>query len=522
MIASDDSTAQTNAAFHRLPESSIANSQPITLPTFAHQSRRRRVCFLLVGTLALIVALLVVAAVTYGGFPTLADIIAPRGLQKSTFHSRSSSHFPSSPSTLSSAPPTPLIPHIGVCLSGLEDGDRFPGTPGVDYAIPTAAEYQYFHSKRLNMVRLPFSWERIQPVLNGSLDPTIVSILQSQLAIAATLDITVLLDCHSYARYNGSVINGTDGAVTDQHFADLWRRMAEVFRGSKGLHGYDLMNEPHDMPSLYVWPQAAQAAIAAIRSVDKTTPIHLEGNEWSAARSWTEQNPGFPLSDPSNLIVYSAHCYLDRDNSGTHFVWDEEAAHGTTIHTGEERLADFVNWVNNHSVAGHVGEMGIGYDNENWFIALNLSMAVMAANNLQFTYWAGGPFFADYPMGVDPDRQSGLIQDRRQMAVLTKYSGDRSPPAYWLSGPSTGPASGQSGNFTVDVRGWLGAVEHGFMAFRCYDSVSTEPFVRLRTETEFNALINFTYSSQAAGQYQIYCINNRGLHDADPVVYTAQ
>ena len=517
MIASNEHSMHPEIAFQRLPEHDAGAAASITMPSFSHH--RRRVCFLLVGTLAAIVALLVVAAVAYGGFPTLAEIISPRGAQTSGPPSPSSSH--SSPLS-SAARPGALIAHIGVCLSGLEDGDRYPGRPGVDYAVPTVAEYQYFSSKGLNMVRLPFSWERIQPELSGPLDPSIVGILQSQLAIAYSVNMTVLLDCHNYARYNGSVINGTDGPLTDAHFADLWRRMAEVFRGSRGLHGYDLMNEPHDMPSLAVWPQAAQAAIAAIRSVDKTTPIHLEGNEWSAARSWTEQNPGFPLSDPSGLIVYSAHCYLDRDNSGTHFNWDEEAAHGTTIHTGAERLADFVSWVNNHSVNAHVGEMGIGFDNENWFIALDLAMAVMAANDLQFTYWGGGPFFEDYPMGVDPGRQSGLVQDRPQMAVLTKYSGDRSPPAYWLTGPSKGPASGQSGNFTIDVRGWLGGVEQGFIGFGCYDSVSSDPFVSLRTVTEFNALINFTYSSQAAGHYQIYCINNRGFRDADPVDYTAQ
>ena len=67
----------------------------------------------------------------------------------------------------------------------------------------------------------------------------------------------------------------------------------------------DLVNEPHDLPSLTLWPTIAQAAIDAIRTVDKNTPIHLEGNSWSAASSWQAQNPGFPLTDPSNRIVYS-------------------------------------------------------------------------------------------------------------------------------------------------------------------------------------------------------------------------
>ena len=75
-------------------------------------------------------------------------------------------------------------------------------------------------------------------------------------------------------------------------------------------------------------------------------------------------NPDFPLNDPSDNIVYSCHCYLDRDNSGTHFNWEEEVAHGVTIHTGEERLAPFVNWTRQHKVRAHLGEMGIGSDDD--------------------------------------------------------------------------------------------------------------------------------------------------------------
>jgi endoglucanase len=227
-----------------------------------------------------------------------------------------------------------LLPAIGVCLSGMEWGTAVPGRPGSDYFIPTATEYSYFHSQHLNMVRLPFRWERIQPSLRGPLAPAYLSELKAQLAIAASFNMTVLLDVHNYARYGNAVINGSVGSLTNADFADLWRRLATEFVGMPGLHGYDLMNEPHDMPSLTTWPSAAQEAINAIRTVDKSTPIHLEGNQWSGAAQWGDINPAFPLTDPSNLIRYSAHCYLDRDNSGTHFNWQAEVRAGVTVQIG--------------------------------------------------------------------------------------------------------------------------------------------------------------------------------------------
>ena len=78
-----------------------------------------------------------------------------------------------------------LLPNIGVCLSGMEYG-RVPGTPGVDYAWPTADEYQYFQSKRFTIVRLPFKWERLYPALLGPLEPFSVGVLHAQLSIAAS------------------------------------------------------------------------------------------------------------------------------------------------------------------------------------------------------------------------------------------------------------------------------------------------------------------------------------------------
>ena len=293
---------------------------------------------------------------------------------------------PAAVRTVPSPSPSALLPAIGVCMSGLEDGDKVPGKPGVDYGIPAAWEYEYFASKHLTMIRLPFKWERIQPTLSGPLDPFMVSVLKGQLAIAAALNMTILLDCHNYARYGEYVINGTTGPLTSEVFADLWLRMATEFGGLKGLHGYDLQNEPNNMPDLHVWPQAAQAAINAIRTVDTRTPIYVEGNQWSGAQQWQQNNPDFPLTDPNDNTVYSTHCYLDRDGSGTHFNWREEVAHNVSVHIGEQRLANFLAWKTKYGVRAHLGEMGAGYDNEGWFEALDLSVQLVRAAGMEMTY----------------------------------------------------------------------------------------------------------------------------------------
>lgn len=54
---------------------------------------------------------------------------------------------------------------FGVNLAGAEFGSpNFPGTYNTDYTYPTADELDYYKSKGLNLIRMPFSWERIQPI----------------------------------------------------------------------------------------------------------------------------------------------------------------------------------------------------------------------------------------------------------------------------------------------------------------------------------------------------------------------
>ena len=202
------------------------------------------------------------------------------------------------------------------------------------------------------------------------------------------------------------------------------------------------------------------------------------------------------------------------------FWWKEEVAHNVTVQIGVQRLSNFLEWKTKHNVSGHLGEMGAGFDDEGWFTALDLSLNLVRSAGMEMTYWGGGPFFLDYPMGVDVATVQGRQQDKRQMAVLTKYA--KSPAnrnAYWLSGPTTGSVGKSSGNFTLDVRSYLPEK----VTLNCYDGVQFQPFYSVDTGmNEFNFWVNFTYTATVTGEYQIFCVNDADWIDAPAVVYTAK
>ena len=59
---------------------------------------------------------------------------------------------------------------MGVNFAGAEFGPHVPGVFGTDYTYPTHAEIDYYASKGLDVIRLPFLWERLQRTELGPLD----------------------------------------------------------------------------------------------------------------------------------------------------------------------------------------------------------------------------------------------------------------------------------------------------------------------------------------------------------------
>jgi len=311
---------------------------------------------------------------------------------------------------------------MGINLSGLEyNRNASPGTPYVDYVPPSTTELAYYHSEGINTIRLPFLWERIQPILNGPLNPTYVSEIQTIVDYAGSLGMKVILDMHDYGGYGADKLG--DGTLTDAQFADVWTKIASVFTNNPGLGGYDLMNEPNGMPNPSAWPTAAQAAVNAIRTVDTTSTIYVEGDDWASAGSWTQDNANLNIQDPYNKIIYEAHVYLDSDNSGTHYDWGSQAALGVTTETGVERVEDFEGWLLQNGFQGDIGEIGAPVNNTNWLTSLNNTLAYAQSVGLPVQYWAGGPWWGSYPMSAEPTGLgTATVTNAPQMAVLTQYT----------------------------------------------------------------------------------------------------
>jgi endoglucanase len=303
----------------------------------------------------------------------------------------------------------------GIALSGGEYNEkRNSAVYGHDYIYPSPQELDYYAQKGFAVVRLPYRWERLQRVLFGSLDVAELVRISRVVSAAADRHMQVILSPHNFGRrlHEGKqTLIGTDG-VTVEAFADFSNKVARAFAGNDAIYGLSLMNEPHDSQNL--WKQTAQAALDGIRRADRNRLVLVPGDEWSGAWSWKQFNDDFLLNDPANRIVYEAHQFFDIDHSGAYKT--SYTLNGATPDRGVEWVRPFAEWLKQHGQKGIITEFGVPNNDPRWLELTHRLLLYLAQEKIPWTYWAGGPWWGDYPLSAEP--RNGI--DAPIMTVLTK------------------------------------------------------------------------------------------------------
>ena len=209
------------------------------------------------------------------------------------------------------------------------DGVRPFGPVGIGYArdvcirAPDDEVMQYCKQRYLNTVRLAFYVRyfnnvqgrpiKIEEHLRDHCDPVI--------AAAKKAGLYVILDDHEYfhdtideskARQSQRVGLWDDAGV--QQWIDGWVTVAKRYKDEPFVMGYELLNEPHDLPPEKVREWYGRC-IKAIRQVDQRHIIMVGSTEWSHARSLesTWGQVAKTLDAPVNQVVFIFHDY-PKDN----------------------------------------------------------------------------------------------------------------------------------------------------------------------------------------------------------------
>ncbi len=264
------------------------------------------------------------------------------------------------------------------------------GTYGKDYVYPTHAELDDVAAAGLNVVRVPFSWERMQPHRSGPLDKQQLGLMDDLVDHAAKRGVAVILDPHNYGYGYGHLVGSA--ATPASAFADFWRRMATHYRD----HGnviFGLMNEPHDQtPQQWVGP--ANAATAAIRATGARQEILVPGTYHSNGDSWVSQRNAADFAekivDPAHNMAFEIHQYNNSDQSGSSTI-------PVSATIGAERLGAVTAWAEATGNRLFLGEFGAGPDDDS-LRAMTNQLRFMQLHGTVWqggTAWAGGPWWPE-------------------------------------------------------------------------------------------------------------------------------
>ncbi|KAF3931492.1 Endoglucanase [Dactylella cylindrospora] len=300
---------------------------------------------------------------------------------------------------------------LGVNQAGPEFGEAIPGELGTDYTWPNFDSIQYFIDKGFNAFRVPIKLERVAPPSSGLLDPStydqayLVGLYQT-ISYITNSGAKAIIDVHNFGRYDGQILDNVEG------FGNFWQAISSWTNFNDRVI-FDLMNEYHDMDNGLIF-QLNQAGISAIRSNDIENLILVEGNAWSGAWHWVDNNDMLKyLTDIKGNMAFEMHQYLDEDGSGT----SEECVSDTV---GAERVESATRWCEDNGVRCFLGEFGAG-PNDQCEAAVNGLLCALRSSSawIGATWWAAGPWWpSDYFQSIEPPNGRAV---ERYVPLLESY-----------------------------------------------------------------------------------------------------
>jgi endoglucanase len=357
------------------------------------------------------------------------------------------SPFTGTGSVVVQAPSTPtfiVTQAYGVNFSGGESSNR---------NYPTKAYYwNYYHGKALNLVRVPFSWEALQPTLGGALNTTALASLDTAVSLAAADGMQVVLDMHNYGHYTISgtsyLIGSTQVPYSD--YQQVWSLLAAHFANEAGVYGYDIMNEPNDP----TWVSTtAQYGVNGVRQGDTTHYVIVEGSGNAGAQNWIGNNRTLNVTDSANKLIYSAHTYWDSNDSGAYS--GSYDSNNDYPNVGVDRVGPFLYWLSLKGAKGFVGEFGVANNvaspDYRWNEALDNFLYDLNAHSVSGTYW--GTYNLSQTYITRPNLDNGsTCTDAPAMSVLQQYGGGTAWTTQDIGSVSpAGSGSNSGGVFTVNT-----------------------------------------------------------------------
>ncbi len=196
----------------------------------------------------------------------------------------------------------------------------------------------------------------------------------------------------------------------------FWRQLARSLRGHPAIVAWNPLNEPHpEAPA--VLDTFNREIVSAIRSVDPTTPIMLDGSGWASPEGLVRLEP---VSDAN--VLYAFHDYGPREYgvfriNKDRFAYPDKMPPDWKRGDAEERLNRVAEWARRHNVNPSrivAGEFGVDRRVAGAREFFADAVARFEARGWHWAFYAfrsDGWSGLDYEMGTAPKRGPNPLWD---------------------------------------------------------------------------------------------------------------
>lgn len=180
------------------------------------------------------------------------------------------------------------------------------------YNFITEKDFEFLKETGVNLLRLPFTYRHFEDDLYpGEYKESGFKHLDRVLELCQEYNIFAILDLHAAPGGQNPDFHADSDLGVSYFWYDvslqnrvikLWRFIADHYKDNPWLAGYDIINEPVNVPDADIFNNFFDRAIEAIREVDSKHILFLEGDHWAQDFSMLD-NP----CDPQ--LAYSFHYY---------------------------------------------------------------------------------------------------------------------------------------------------------------------------------------------------------------------
>jgi len=169
-------------------------------------------------------------------------------------------------------------------------------------------DLQIVKNAGFNSVRIPIRWETDADIY-GHVDEGRLAAVHEDVALAISLGMPVIVNCHHHIGLNAAAVNYEDDPATFQEelsrFAVMWTDIATGLNDfPDSMLVFEIMNEPHDIKKSATVNEIMTTGYNAIRSVTKDKVIMFEGNGYSKFAAIRQM----ALPQDGN-IIFTGHYY---------------------------------------------------------------------------------------------------------------------------------------------------------------------------------------------------------------------